>query len=174
MSTKGVDSSRNKKTLDNPEYLWYHSPVRFSSISSVINFIKDKTKNDHQLRSRALKNFEKFSQKIIVGTRSFQRIDKKRQYHYALGSKDYLFQMDIADIFGDNRDRISKLNNSAKYILIIINSLTKRAYAYPLTDRKNHNIIRVLETAFKDISFSKFKDKFLVKIALIERYTLFF
>ena len=78
---------KNKDSLDNPEYLWYRSPVRFSSITSVINFIKDKTKDKPQLRSRALKNFEKFSQKITVGTRSFQRIDKKRQYLYNFGSK---------------------------------------------------------------------------------------
>ena len=157
--SKRIIIPKNKKTLDNPEYLWYKSPVRFSSISSVINFIKDKTKNNHQLRLKALKIFEKFSQKIIVGTRSFQRIDKKRQYHYTLGSKNYLFQMDIADIFGDNRDRISKLNDLSKYILIIVNSLTKRVYAYPLTDRKNYNIIKVLETAFKDMGIKNCNNK---------------
>ena len=153
------DFDLNKKTLDNPEYLWYKSPVRFSSISSVISFIKDKTKNDLQLRSRALKNFEKFSQKIIVGTRSFQRINKRRQFHYRLGSKNYLFQMDIADLFGENRNRISKLNNGSKYILIIINSLTKRVYAYPLTDRKNENIIKTLKNAFKDIGLKECKNE---------------
>ena len=150
---------KNKDSLDNPEYLWYRSPVRFSSITSVINFIKDKTKDKPQLRSRALKNFEKFSQKITVGTRSFQRIDKKRQYHYNFGSKNYLFQMDIADLFGDNRDRISKLNNSAKYILIIVNCLTKRVYAYPLLNRKNPTIINVLKQAFKEIGLKQCEDK---------------
>ena len=151
--------TKNKKSLDNPEYLWYHSPVRFSSITSVINFIKDKTKDNPQLRSKALKNFEKFSQKITVGTRSFQRIDKRRQYHYNLGSKNYLFQMDIADLFGDNRDRISKMNDSSKYILIIVNCLTKRVYAYPLINRINSTIINVLEKAFKDIGLKPCKDK---------------
>ena len=151
--------TKNKKSLDNPEYLWYHSPVRFSSITSVINFIKDKTKDNPQLRSKALKNFEKFSQKITVGTRSFQRIDKRRQYHYNLGSKNYLFQMDIADLFGDNRDRISKINDSSKYILIIVNCLTKRVYAYPLINRVNSTIISVLEKAFKDIGLKPCKDK---------------
>ena len=151
--------TKNKKSLDNPEYLWYHSPVRFSSITSVINFIKDKTKDNPQLRSKALKNFEKFSQKITVGTRSFQRIDKRRQYHYNLGSKNYLFQMDIADLFGDNRDRISKMNDSSKYILIIVNCLTKRVYAYPLINRVNSTIISVLEKAFKDIGLKPCKDK---------------
>ena len=151
--------TKNKKSLDNPEYLWYHSPVRFSSITSVINFIKDKTKDNPQLRSKALKNFEKFSQKITVGTRSFQRIDKRRQYHYNLGSKNYLFQMDIADLFGDNRDRISKMNDSSKYILIIVNCLTKRVYAYPLINRVNSTIIDVLKKAFKDIGLKPCKDK---------------
>lgn len=148
-----------KKTLDNPEYLWYYSPVRFSSITSVVNFIKGKTKDKPQLRARALKNFEKFSQKIIVGTRSFQRINKRRQFHYELGSKDYLFQMDIADLFGDNRNRISKLNNNYKYIIIIVNSLTKRVYAYPLIDRTNVNIINVLKNAFKDMGLKQCKNK---------------
>ena len=124
MASRKNNLTKNKNSLDNPEYLWYHSPVRFSSITSVINFIKDKTKDNPQLRSKALKNFEKFSQKITVGTRSFQRIDKRRQYYYNLGSKNYLFQMDIADLFGDNRDRISKMNDSSKYILIIVNCLT--------------------------------------------------
>ena len=151
--------TKNKRSLDNPEYLWYHSPVRFSSITAVINFIKDKTKDNPQLRSKALKNFEKFSQKITVGTRSFQRIDKRRQYHYNLGSKNYLFQMDIADLFGDNRDRISKMNDSSKYILIIVNCLTKRVYAYPLIIRVNSTIISVLEKAFKDIGLKPCKDK---------------
>ena len=151
--------TKNKRSLDNPEYLWYHSPVRFSSITAVINFIKDKTKDNPQLRSKALKNFEKFSQKITVGTRSFQRIDKRRQYHYNLGSKNYLFQMDIADLFGDNRDRISKMNDSSKYILIIVNCLTKRVYAYPLINRVNSTIISVLEKAFKDIGLKPCKDK---------------
>ena len=151
--------TKNKKSLDNPEYLWYHSPVRFSSITSVINFIKDKTKDNPQLRSKALKNFEKFSQKITVGTRSFQRIDKRRQYHYNLGSKNYLFQMDIADLFGDNRDRISKMNDSSKYILIIVNCLTKRVYAYPLINRVNSTIIDVLKKAFKDIGLKPCTDK---------------
>ena len=150
--------TKNKRSLDNPEYLWYHSPVRFSSITAVINFIKDKTKDNPQLRSKALKNFEKFSQKITVGTRSFQRIDKRRQYHYNLGSKNYLFQMDIADLFGDNRDRISKMNDSSKYILIIVNCLTKRVYAYPLINRVNSTIISVLEKAFKDIGLKPCKD----------------
>ena len=159
MVNQRVSYTRNKNTLDNPEYLWYRSPVRFSSISSVINFIKDKSKNNPDLRSRALKNFAKFSQKIIVGTRSFQRKDKKRQYHYVLGSKNYLFQMDIADIFGDNRDRISKLNDSSKYILIIVNALTKYVYAYPLIDRKNSNIIKSLKTAFKDIGLKECENK---------------
>ena len=78
MASRKNNLTKNKNSLDNPEYLWYHSPVRFSSITSVINFIKDKTKDNPQLRSKALKNFEKFSQKITVGTRSFQRIDKKK------------------------------------------------------------------------------------------------
>ena len=159
MAPRNNDLTKNKKSLDNPEYLWYHSPVRFSSITSVINFIKDKTKDNPQLRSKALKNFEKFSQKITVGTRSFQRIDKRRQYHYNLGSKNYLFQMDIADLFGDNRDRISKMNDSSKYILIIVNCLTKRVYAYPLINRINSTIINVLEKAFKDIGLKPCKDK---------------
>ena len=159
MAPRNNDLTKNKKSLDNPEYLWYHSPVRFSSITSVINFIKDKTKDNPQLRSKALKNFEKFSQKITVGTRSFQRIDKRRQYHYNLGSKNYLFQMDIADLFGDNRDRISKMNDSSKYILIIVNCLTKRVYAYPLINRVNSTIISVLEKAFKDIGLKPCKDK---------------
>ena len=159
MAPRNNDLTKNKKSLDNPEYLWYHSPVRFSSITSVINFIKDKTKDNPQLRSKALKNFEKFSQKITVGTRSFQRIDKRRQYHYNLGSKNYLFQMDIADLFGDNRDRISKMNDSSKYILIIVNCLTKRVYAYPLINRVNSTIIDVLKKAFKDIGLKPCKDK---------------
>ena len=150
-------STKNRKRLDNAEYLWYESPVRFSSISSVVHFIKDKTRNNPQLRLRALKNFKTFSQKIIVGTRSFQRVDKKRQFHYILGSKNYLFQMDIADLFGSNRDRISELNNSSKYILILINSLTKRVYAYPLTNRENLTIKKVLKTAFKDMGLKKCK-----------------
>ena len=51
--------------------------------------------------------------------------------------------MDIADLFGDNRDRISqkKGNDNMKYILVIINSLTKYAYAYPLPNRENTSII---------------------------------
>ena len=159
MASRKNNLTKNKNSLDNPEYLWYHSPVRFSSITSVINFIKDKTKDNPQLRSKALKNFEKFSQKITVGTRSFQRIDKKRQYHYNLGSKNYLFQMDIADIFGDNRNRISKMNDSSKYILIIVNCLTKRVYAYPLINRNNFTIIDVLKKAFKDIGLKPCKDK---------------
>lgn len=159
MASRKNNLTKNKNSLDNPEYLWYHSPVRFSSITSVINFIKDKTKDNPQLRSKALKNFEKFSQKITVGTRSFQRIDKKRQYHYNLGSKNYLFQMDIADMFGDNRNRISKMNDSSKYILIIVNCLTKRVYAYPLINRNNFTIIDVLKKAFKDIGLKPCKDK---------------
>ena len=65
--------------------------------------------------------------------------------------------MDIADLFGDNRDRISKEkgNENMKYILIIINALTKYAYAYPLPDRQNKNIIKALETAFKDMNLKK-------------------
>ena len=159
MASRKNNLTKNKNSLDNPEYLWYHSPVRFSSITSVINFIKDKTKDNPQLRSKALKNFEKFSQKITVGTRSFQRIDKRRQYHYNLGSKNYLFQMDIADLFGDNRNRISKMNDSSKYILIIVNCLTKRVYAYPLINRNNSTIIDVLKKAFKDIGLKPCKDK---------------
>ena len=154
------NSTKTKKeTLDNPEYLWYKSPVRFSSISSVVQYIKDEARHDVRLRSRALKTFKKFSQKIILGTRSFQRIDKKRQFHYILGSKNYLFQMDIADLFGNNRDRISELNDSSKYILIIVNSLTKRVYAYPLTNRENINIIKVLKTAFKDMGLKECENK---------------
>lgn len=149
----------NEKSLDNPEYLWYKSPVRYSSITAVINFIKDKTKEDPILRKRALKKFETFSRKIDVGTRSFQIINKKKQHHYVLGSKNYLFQMDIADLFGDNRDRISELNDSKKYILIILNSLTKRVYAYPLTDRNNQNIIKVLKNAFEDMGLEICKNK---------------
>lgn len=156
---RDISNNLNKKTLDNPEYLWYQSPVRFSSITSVINFIKNRTKDNPELRSRALNNFDKFSQKILVGTRSFQRINKKRQFHYVLGSKNYLFQMDIADLFGENRNRISELNDSSKYIIILVNSLTKRVYAYPLIDRTNPNIIKVLKIAFKDIGIKECENK---------------
>ena len=67
--------------------------------------------------------------------------------------------MDIMDLFGDNRDRISELNNGAKYILILLNSLTKRVYAYPLKNRKNPNIIKVLKTAFKDMGLKEYQNK---------------
>ena len=165
-------TKKNKETLDNPEYLWYDSPVRFSSISSVIQYIKDESKHDVHLRSRALNNFKKFTQKILPGTRSFQRINKKRQFHYILGSKNYLFQMDIADLFGDMRDRISELNDSSKYILVLVNSLTKRVYAYPLTNRENKNIIKVLKTAFKDMGLKECenKNRFLTNIQVDKEF----
>ena len=155
--------SKNKKGLDNPKYLWYESPVRFSSTSTVISFIKDRSKQNPDLRKRALKNWAKYSQKITVGTRSFQRINKKRQYHYILGtSKNHLFQMDIADLFGkSNRKRLSEIkgNKAMQYILIIMNSLTKYAYAYPLQNRENVTIIKTLRTAFKDMGLKECKNK---------------
>ena len=65
--------------------------------------------------------------------------------------------MDIADLFGDNRDRISEIkgNNNMKYILVITNSLTKFTYAYPLPNRLNASIIEALQTAFKDMKLKK-------------------
>ena len=149
---------RRNHSLDNAEYLWRESPVRFTSETAVVNFIRDKTKDDLDLRRRALRNWRKFAQKIELGSRSFQRVNKKKQFNYILGtSKNHLFAMDIADLFGDNRDRISKEkgNENMKYILIIINALTKYAYAYPLPDRQNKNIIKALETAFKDMNLKK-------------------
>ena len=149
---------RRNHSLDNAEYLWRESPVRFTSETAVVNFIRDKTKDNLDLRRRALRNWRKFAQKIELGSRSFQRVNKKKQFNYILGtSKNHLFAMDIADLFGDNRDRISKEkgNENMKYILIIINALTKYAYAYPLPDRQNKNIIKDLETAFKDMNLKK-------------------
>ena len=149
---------RRNHSLDNAEYLWRESPVRFTSETAVVNFIRDKTKDNLDLRRRALRNWRKFAQKIELGSRSFQRVNKKKQFNYILGtSKNNLFAMDIADLFGDNRDRISKEkgNENMKYILIIINALTKYAYAYPLPDRQNKNIIKALETAFKDMNLKK-------------------
>ena len=149
---------RRNHSLDNAEYLWRESPVRFTSETAVVNFIRDKTKDNLDLRRRALRNWRKFAQKIELGSRSFQRVNKKKQFNYILGtSKNHLFAMDIADLFGDNRDRISKEkgNENMKYILIIINALTKYAYAYPLPDRQNKNIIKALETAFKDMNLKK-------------------
>ena len=149
---------RRNHSLDNAEYLWRESPVRFTSETAVVNFIRDKTKDNLDLRRRALRNWRKFAQKIELGSRSFQRVNKKKQFNYILGtSKNHLFAMDIADLFGDNRDRISKKegNENMKYILIIINALTKYAYAYPLPDRQNKNIIKALETAFKDMNLKK-------------------
>ena len=101
---------RTKNTsLDNAEYLWRDSPVRYTSETAVINFIRDKTKDNLDLRRKALRNWRKFAQKIELGSRSFQRINKRKQFNYILGtSKNHLFAMDIADLFGDNRDRISK------------------------------------------------------------------
>ena len=153
-------------SLDNAEYLWRESPVRFTSETAVINFIKDKTKDNPDLRRKALRNWSKFAQKIELGSRSFQRINKKRQFNYILGtSKNHLFAMDIADLFGDNRDRISQLegNKNMKYILIIINALTKYAYAYPLPNRKNENIIKTLVMAFKDMNLKKCPTKIFFK-----------
>ena len=152
-------TERKKTSLDNPEYLWRKSPVRFSSETTVVAFIKDKTKHNPDLRRRALRKWRKFTQKIEVGSRSFQRADKKRQFNYILGtSKNHLFQMDIADLFGDNRDRISEIkgNNNMKYILVITNSLTKFTYAYPLPNRLNASIIEALQTAFKDMKLKKY------------------
>ena len=151
-------TERKNRSLDNPEYLWRKSPVRFSSETTIVAFIKDKTKDNPGLRRRALRNWRKFTQKIEVGSRSFQRADKKRQFNYILGTtKNHLFQMDIADLFGDNRDRISekKGNNNMKYILVITNSLTKFTYAYPLPNRLNASIIEALQTAFKDMKLKK-------------------
>ena len=48
---------KNNKTLDNPVYLWRESPVRFSSDTAVISFIKDKTKDNPELRRKALRNW---------------------------------------------------------------------------------------------------------------------
>ena len=67
--------------------------------------------------------------------------------------------MDIADLFGVERDRISQKNNSSKYILIIVNCLTKRVYAYPLSDLNNLNIVKVLKKAFKDIGLEPCKNE---------------
>ena len=153
-----MTTERKNRSLDNPEYLWRKSPVRFSSETTIVAFIKDKTKDNPGLRRRALRNWRKFTQKIEVGSRSFQHADKKRQFNYILGtSKNHLFQMDIADLFGDNRDRISekKGNNNMKYILVITNSLTKFTYAYPLPNRLNASIIEALQTAFKDMKLKK-------------------
>ena len=104
----------NKTSLDNPEYLWRHSPVSFTSNTAIVSFIRDKTKFDPDLRRRALQNWSKFTQKIEVGSRSFQRVNKKRQFNYILGtSKNHLFQMDIADLFGkSNRKRLSEINGN--------------------------------------------------------------
>ena len=59
MAPRNNNLAKNKNTLDNPEYLWYRSPVRFSSITSVTKFIKDKSKHNPELRLRALKNLVK-------------------------------------------------------------------------------------------------------------------
>ena len=167
----------NKTSLDNPEYLWRHSPVSFTSNTAIVSFIRDKTKFDPDLRRRALQNWSKFTQKIEVGSRSFQRVNKKRQFNYILGtSKNHLFQMDIADLFGDNRDRISqkKGNDNMKYILVIINSLTKYAYAYPLPNRENTSIISTLEIAFEDMGLKKCTTKkyFSTNIQVDQEFTV--
>lgn len=159
---------KHNKSLDNPKYLWHESPVRYTSISTVVAFIKDKTKGNPDLRKDALKNWDEFTQKIMVGSRSHQRINKKKQFHYILGtSKNHLFLMDICDLFGTgNRERISKLNgnNLMQYILIIINSLTKYVYAYPLLNRTNKVIIDVLKSAFKDMGVKECDNKKYFKI----------
>ena len=161
--------------IDDPKYLWYKSPVRFSSLTTVNQYIKENTRHDDQLRKRSLNNFKLFSEKILLGTRSNQRINRKQQFHYVLGSKNYLFQMDIADLFGDNRDRISEFNNSYKYILVIMNALTKKVYAYPLLNRENKTIINVLSSAFeKDLKFKKCEkdDSFAVNFHVDQEFTV--
>ena len=151
MSARSKTKSKNKNDITNPEYLWYKSPVRFSNDTRIIRYIKLETKTNHDLRKKALKNWSDFSGKILVGTRSFQRINKNQQFHYTYGNKNYLFQVDLCDLFGKERTRISKENNGFKYILVFCNALTKKVWAYPLLNRENDEIIKVLKNVIKDI-----------------------
>ena len=97
-----------------------------------------------------MRRWQNYSGKILVGTRSYQKIKKKNQFHYNYGTKKYLYQLDLCDLFGKERSRISELNNGAQYILAFMNCLTKKVYAYPLKSRTNADIISVLKQTFRD------------------------
>ena len=150
MGARSKTKSKNKNDITNPEYLWFKSPVRFSNDTRIIRYIKLRTKTNHTLRKKALENWSDFSGKILVGTRSFQRVDKKQQFHYTYGTKNYLFQVDLCDLFGEERTRISEENNGFKYILVFCNVLTKKVWAYPLLNRTNVEIIKILKNALQD------------------------
>ena len=135
-----TSTEKDLKLRLKPDFLWRKSPVRFTNYSRVANYIISKTRNNLRLRKKALQEWKKFSGKILVGTRSFQRTNRKKQFHYMYGNKNYMFQLDICDLFGEQRNRIAAYNNGAKYILVFINNLTKKVYAHPLENRKNENI----------------------------------
>ena len=61
-----------------------------------------------------------------------------------------MFQVDLCDLFGEERTRISEENNGFKYILVFCNVLTKKVWAYPLLNRTNVEIIKVLKNTLQD------------------------
>ena len=140
--------SKNRVKKFKPSYLYTNknSPVRFSTSNKIIKYIKQATKKNSKFQKKVLTDWKKYSRKIIVGTHTEKHFNKKRQYHfYHYGNKNSLFAVDLCDLFGSERDRISLQNSGYKYFFMLINCLTKYLVVIPIKSKKGSEIL----TAFK-------------------------
>ena len=137
----------NEVNLD-PLYLYTKSVVRYSTRNKIRKYIEDKTIDGSYKQKQALKKWNAFSRQIKIGTHEERHLDRKRQYHYNLyGHKNALFGCDLADVFGDERNRIASENSGFKYFFVWINCLTKFVQIYPIKSRKGGEILKAFKKA---------------------------
>ena len=147
-------SSKNRVKKFKPNYLYTNknSPVRFSTSNKIIKYIKQSTKKNSKFQKNVIAEWKKYARKIIVGTHTEKHFNRKKQYHfYHYGNKKSLFALDLCDLFGSERDRISHQNSGYKYFFMIINCLTKYLVVIPIKSKEGNEILSAFKKWANDL-----------------------
>lgn len=83
---------------------------------------------------------------FVLKQKSKQVFSKKKDKLYQIlipVSKNYIYETDIMDL-----SNVAEFNNGYKYIYIIVDTLTKFVYAFPLLDKSEKSVLKVLKTLF--------------------------
>lgn len=136
------------------KYLYYSqsSPVQWGSASKLKSYIR-KNSSSKKEAEKYIRTVEDLEKEINLGTHSFSKLKRIGTYHYHISpySNTY-YQADLLDVVGSmKKDRkYRKANKNYVWLLLVINSQTKKLYFRAQKTKSGSETSNSLESIFKD------------------------
>lgn len=136
------------------KYLYYSesSPVQWGSATKLKTYIR-KNSSTKKEAEKYIRTVEDLQKEINLGTHSFSKLKRIGAYHYHISpySNTY-YQADLLDVVGSSKNtkKYLKANKNYVWLLLVINSQTKKLYFRTQKTKSGSETSKSLQSIFKD------------------------